>query len=564
MVAMTPVEPCRDPGHVDTVVVGSGFGGAVTAYRLADAGQQVLVLERGQVFPPGAFPRRPKDVAANFWDPSVGWHGMFDLWSFRGIDVVLASGLGGGSLIYANVLLRKDERWFRQPVSGPAARDGDEEDWPVTRADLDPHYDRVERMMRVQPLPFDEPGYGLEKTAALRDAAAGLGHEWRLVPLAVRFRNEGQPAVPEQALEPEPYGNLHGAHRRTCSLCGECDIGCNNGAKNTLDHTYLSAAAHAGATLSPLSEVRTIRRLDHGFEVTYQLHTPGEAVPKEGRETVTVTADRVVLSAGTLGSTFLLLRNRDTLPGLNLAALGTRFSGNGDLLGFVLNAGRRLDASVGPVITSTVRLPDAVDTGQPGDFGVYIEDAGYPGFTDWLVEYGRVLPILRRGVELALRRAWALLTHRRRTDVGGQIGWLLGGGRLSSSSLPLLGMGRDVPDGRLFLGDDGLLDSDWTIRTSIRYFQRVRKTMAAIAGQLEGRYATNPLWLLKRVITVHPLGGCPMSGDPAGGVVDPWGQVYGVPGLYVADGSVMPGPIGPNPSLTIAAFADRMCDRLAG
>jgi cholesterol oxidase len=126
----------------------------------------------------------------------------------------------------------------------------------------------------------------------------------------------------------------------------------------------------------------------------------------------------------------------------------------------------------------------------------------------------------------------------------------------------MLGMGRDVPDGRFFIGDDGYLDSDWTIRTSIRYFQRVRKTMAQIAGQLGGHYSTNPLWLLKRVITVHPLGGCPMGVDAASGVVDPWGQAYGVPGLYVADGSVMPGPIGPNPSQTNAALADPMCDSI--
>ena len=150
---------------------------------------------------------------------------MFDIWSFRGIDAVVSSGLGGGSLIYANVLLRKDERWFRQPV--PGGQPGEEEDWPVTRADLDPHYDRVEQMLRAQTLPFDEPGYDLQKTAALRDAAAGLGQEWGLVPLAVRFRNDGQPAVPEQALEPNRTATSTACPGAPAGLCGECDIGCN-------------------------------------------------------------------------------------------------------------------------------------------------------------------------------------------------------------------------------------------------------------------------------------------------------------------------------------------------
>src|SRR3954449_1526020 len=117
--------------HFDAIIVGSGFGGSVTAYRLAEAGRRVLVLERGKAYPPGSFPRSPRKLKTNFWDPSRGLQGMFDVWGFSGLDGLVSSGLGGGSLIYANVMLGKDERWFVGPDDpGPGG-----EAWPVTRAD---------------------------------------------------------------------------------------------------------------------------------------------------------------------------------------------------------------------------------------------------------------------------------------------------------------------------------------------------------------------------------------------------------------------------------------------
>src|SRR3954454_9230890 len=165
--------------HVDCVIVGSGFGGSVTAYRLADAGRRVLVLERGKAYPPGSFPRSPRGVKQNFWDPSRGLQGMFDVWSFSGLDGLVSSGLGGGSLIYANVLLRKDERWFDDPA----------ERWPVSRADLEPHYDRAEHMLDAQRYPFEHAPYdATAKTIALREAARDEGLDWQLPPLAVTFR----------------------------------------------------------------------------------------------------------------------------------------------------------------------------------------------------------------------------------------------------------------------------------------------------------------------------------------------------------------------------------------
>ena len=149
--------------HFDAVIVGSGFGGSVSAYRLAEAGKSVCVLERGKPYPPGSFPRSPRALSQAFWDPSEGLYGMFNLWSFRGIGALVSSGLGGGSLIYANVLLRKDEKWFvQEDLAG-----GGYEHWPVSRAELDPHYDRAERMLNAQRYPFDHPPFDeTPKTAA--------------------------------------------------------------------------------------------------------------------------------------------------------------------------------------------------------------------------------------------------------------------------------------------------------------------------------------------------------------------------------------------------------------
>ncbi|WUI02447.1 GMC family oxidoreductase [Spirillospora sp. NBC_00431] len=558
----------RDDGveHVDAVVVGSGFGGSVAAYRLAEAGRSVVLLERGQPYPPGSFPRSPSEMGRAFWDPGAGLYGMFDVWSFKGCDSVVSSGLGGGSLIYANVLLRKDEQWF--VTDGP---DGSRTPWPISRADLDPHYDVVEKMMGATPYPLDQvPFDDTPKTHAMQDAAAELGLQCTLPPLAVSFASHpgGRPAM-SLPIADAGYGNIHGVRRRTCRLCGECDIGCNEGAKNSLDHTYLSAAAHHGADIRTSHEVKALRpRPGGGYEVDYVEHEPPPALSLRKRRRLplrTITCDRLILGAGTYGTTFLLLKSRDAFPGLS-DALGTRFSGNGDLLTFLMRATDRnrvrpLNASRGPVITTAIRLPDELD-GVPGAGpGGYIQDAGYPGFADWIVDGLDVGNDLERAVKFLWDRFTALFREAPDTNLSKEISDLIGDGALTVSSLPLLGMGRDTADGRLRL-KDGRLAADWTTKTSEELFNRVRRTMRGIADVLGADYADNPMWFRKRIITVHPLGGAPMGAHPGEGVCDAFGEVFGFPGLYIADGAAMPGPVGPNPSLTIAAQADRLATRL--
>lgn len=516
----------NDDDVFDVVVIGSGFGGAAVAHRLASRDRSVLVLERGQPYPPGSFPRTPRQLRRAFWDPANDLHGLFDLWSFKKLDVVCASGLGGGSLIYANVMIRKDE-W-----------DG----WPLAPGALDEHYTRVWHMQQPRRYPFDSP-----KTTALKAAADRLELEFERPPLAVRFDGGDGPSA-----------SVHGrrTHRRACLRCGECVLGCNHGAKNTLDYTFLTAAQRAGAQLRTSCEAVTIQPHDGGYRVGYRQHLvqdrerhPAALRDPNPARSRTVTARKaLVLAAGAIGSTRLLLTNRASLPGLS-PALGTRVSANGDAIGWVRDADRYLDPSDGPTITGSVRVR--------GDGASYrVQDAGAPPLGDWLWEALEAYKLPWR----LRRRIAKRLFGRRDPRLGADLAAAIGD--RSARLLPLLGMGLDVPDGRFVLDGDRLA-LDWSSKPSKRHYKEVERGFADIARALGGRPLRSPAAYLSRTVTVHPLGGCPMAEDPRRGVVATNGAVHGHRGLYVADGAVMPAAVGPNPSFTIAAFADRVAEGIA-
>ena len=566
--------------HYDVVIVGSGFGGSVMAYRLAEKKMRVCLLERGKPYPPNSFPRSPYRMGKNFWDPSEGRHGLYSIWAFRRMAAIVSSGLGGGSLIYSNVLLRKPEETFKDEDE-----DGGYRVWPVTYRDLEAHYEQVERMMNVQPYPFDaakarssstfpfddDPYNTTHKTREMMVAADKLKLDWSLPNLAVTFHNPGDaPLVGEPIVEQHP--NLHNHTRYTCRLCGECNVGCNYGSKNTLDYTYLSAAKREGAQIMTQSEVRSFAPRDGGgYTINFVDHSGAE--PDQPRKTSdlplnTITADRFVLACGTFGSTFLMLKNRDSFPGLS-RRLGTRFSGNGDLLAILLNAKQRVngkevprifETGYGPVITSAIHVKDKLEGGQGRGF--YIEDAGFPDFGNWIYEMydaPRNIPRLIRFVLRLVSQAFGFITD---SDLSAEVADLLGPARASSTTLPLLAMGRDVPDGKMSLTCDGKLDLDWTKKRSSAFFEGVRRTAKQIAHVSEATFLDDPLWFIDRFVTVHPLGGCPMGHDKNEGVVDQFGQVFDYPGFYITDGSIVPGPVGPNPSLTIAAITNRAADHI--
>ncbi|MGH9947939.1 MAG: NAD(P)-binding protein [Pyrinomonadaceae bacterium] len=224
----------QQPEHFDAVVVGSGFGGSVMTYRLAEAGFRVCLLEKGKAYPPNSFPRAPYDLARNFWDPSEGLFGMYNVWSFRGSGGIVSAGLGGGSLIYANIMARKDPAWFKFDLA-----DGGYKDWPVTYSQLVPHYERVERMMNAQKYPLShEPYCHTPKTLAMKEAAANFTKDdpkgrWMPLNLAVSFRrNTVSSPDSDDADNPpliganlnEPFRNYHSVvagremPRSTCRL----------------------------------------------------------------------------------------------------------------------------------------------------------------------------------------------------------------------------------------------------------------------------------------------------------------------------------------------------------
>lgn len=583
--------------HYDAVIIGSGFGGSVMAYRLAEAGLRVCLLERGKAYPPNSFPRSPSGLGKNFWDPSEGLFGMFDIWSFKGSGALISSGLGGGSLIYANIHIRKDPKWFvKDDREG-----GVTESWPISYDDLEPHYERVEKMMNVQKYPLTHAPYDeTPKTRAMQEANRNMKlgdhstHEWLPLNLAVSFKrkNVSNPDEDDPSNPPivgaEIYESLPNYHsvtmkrempRSTCRLCGECDIGCNYGSKNTLDYTYVSAAIHQKpnpAKVETLCEVKSIAPLDgKGYSVIFARHDPNNLDPVTGKypppPRETITCDRLILGAGTYGTPFLLLKNQSAFPRLNKKTLGSRFCVNGDLLSFIVKTmenkngkmvPRQLDPSFGPVITSAIRVGDTLDGDGPQGRGFYTEDGGNPYLLSWASELSGLPAALHRAFKFLKLAAKYRLGFSNDADLSSEIADLLGPGNTSKSSFPVLTMGRDIPNGKFYL-KDGYLECDWSPKKSQAYFDRVRRVGKAIARSLNAEYLDNPAYsLLHQVLTAHPLGGCPMGATKETGVVDSHGEVFDYPGLYVVDGSAMPGPVGPNPSLTIAAFSDRCADHI--
>jgi cholesterol oxidase len=546
--------PPRDEEIFDVVVVGSGFGGAVTAYRLAEKGRSVLVLERGKPYPPGSFARTPPQMRRAFWDPEQKLYGLFELWRFSGLDMVVSSGLGGGSLIYANVMIPKDEETFVREDLGAGGR----ENWPIGFAELAPHYENVRDMQAPQRFPSGvEPYASTGKTVAIEEAADALGLAAERPELAVLFAPPGGEPVPGAPLGDH---NLHHLPRTTCVLCGECDLGCNFGAKNTLDFTYLTAAQGEGAELRTCCEVRTIEPLDSsqgGFRIGYRQHLDAreghrsDLLDPSDAPTRTVRGTRVVLAAGAVGSPRLLLMNRAALPGLS-PATGKRVSGNGDGLAMIRDADRPLDPSRGPVITASMKVADGESASGRG---YEIQDGGAPVLADWMWESLDLPKVPWRMRRTILREIRGALLRRRDTNLSAELAEVFGD--RSARLMPVLGHGRDIPNGSYVLAD-GRLDLNWSSEPSENYYRGLEAAFEDVAHALGGKLLKSPWKRLNRSITIHPLGGAAMADDPRHGVVDPWGEVFGFPGLYVADGSAMPGPVGVNPSFTIAAFADRV------
>ena len=541
-------------GTESVIVIGSGFGGAVAACRLAETGRhRVTVLERGRRYGRGDFPSAPGELASALWDPARGRRGALEHRRLggAGVSTFTASGLGGGSLLYSGVLHPVPAAFFRG--------------WPggLGRDVLEPHYRRVLAMLEARPFPLDEPGSPYARTPKARlleqaaerlgrNAAGGPAVSWERPPLGLTFG----PRPGEERV------NRHGARQSACTGCGRCNLGCNEHAKNSLDLNYLRRAAEHGAELRTGAEVdRIAPRSGGGYLVRY-----GE--PGGGGERVELACDRVILAAGSLGSTELLLRQRRLGSLANLSpALGRRWSPNGDLLALCLLGDQTAEPTVGPVITGSIRFQQG---DHPDGFphGLYVQDGGLPEFLGWYLaaRTRRLVPLRERWRGLLQSLGSRLLGTRERSLVGAVGESVDAGAQIVRRALPLLGMGRDRSTGELSLGGrgPGRLRLAWSARASRLHFERTREALARVAEALGApAVVENPLSLLGRHVTVHPLGGCGLADAAAEGVVSArTAEVFGHPGLHVLDGSILPTSVGPNPSLTIAALAEHFVEPL--
>jgi cholesterol oxidase len=445
----------------------------------------------------------------------------------RDLSVITAAGVGGGSLVYASVQLRAAPEVF-------------ERDWPaaISRAELDPWYDLTEEALQPRATP-SEPA--LPKVGAFGALGARAGHEAAPLPIAVHF---GEPRR-------HPFS---GVAQEGCQNLGLCDAGCPVNAKNTVDITYVARAEAHGAQVRPLHLVTGIEppsRPGERWTVAFR--------GLESGQSGTVAAPTVVLAAGTLGSSRLLLTNQRRLPGLS-PALGTRFSGNGDALGVAFDPGdpdmQGARNDHGPTMTSRLAYPER---------NLMVADGGLPAKFNVLLDVARTANVIRgwRRWLLQLRNGLVFLGLSDRSMHPREL--RLGEGRPdNTNALVFLMIGRDAADGRMRLTPlFRRFDIKWSKEGSAQLFKDLERT----AGELAAAAKAEPFYALEggplsKFMTVHPLGGCPMADDPAHGVVDDAGRVHGHPGLHVLDGSIVPTALGVNPSKTIAALAERGAARL--
>jgi cholesterol oxidase len=492
------------------------------------------VLERGRRWE-GKYPR---DLGPSAWiynpDAPHKLNGWLDLRFLDDMIVAQGAAVGGGSLIYANISVDAPEHIF-------------ERGWPsqINYAELKPYYDRVAEVLDVQELPDNQL---TRRFKNMRAGATALGHadRFRKLPLAVSFDKDWHYDLekPIDVKHSKSFTNKFGRRQGTCVHLGNCDIGCDANAKNTLDLNYLAGAENAEAEVRPLHVVTKIVPRARGYRVEFN------RIDCDLRRLVpgSVEADEVVIAAGSLGSTELLLRCRDefkTLPAIS-GTLGHGWSSNGDFLTPSFHKDE-MNPSEGPTITCAIDFLD----GTQGQQEFFIEDGGFPN-------------LLRNFFKEVQRASRKGSLRRRLVDQ-----WLESDDdSVMTRIMPWFAQGIDAGNGRLYLGRKWYapwqrkLKLDWEIDRSRAVIEAIIAMHKRLAEATGAHKTLVPLtWeLLGNLVTPHPLGGCNMGASANTGVVDHKGAVFGYPGLYVVDGAIVPEAIGRNPSKTIAALAERATD----
>ena len=516
--------------HYDVLVIGSGFGGSVTALRLTEKGYKVGVLEAGARFADDELPEHGGDLKRFLFRPEVGLYGIQRIDLVHDCFILAGAGVGGGSLNYANTLYEPPDPFYRDPQWAHIT------DW---KSELGPYYDQAKRMLGVTEYARTTPA-----DVAMRKVAdeMGVGDTFHATPVGVFF---GQPGQPEGEQVPDPFFGGVGPDRTTCINCGSCMTGCRHNAKNTLVKNYLYLAEQNGAVVHPLTTVTDVRpRAEGGYEVTARWT---KAKLSRGRAVKTFTADQVVFSAAALGTQRLLhrLKAEGSLPGIS-DRLGVLTRTNSEAILWATANDDSVDWTEGVAITSSFH-PDEHTHVEPVRYGrgpnvmpllatVLVDEV--TGEKRWRT-WGKELWRQRNG----LKDLYSLNTWSRRTVVA-----------LVMQTL------------------DNSITTVWRKRGSVGYmssqqghgapnptyiaaaYDAVRR-LARIMGARQAYGAVGePLGM---PLTAHFIGGCAIGDSPETGVVDAYQRVYGYDGLHVVDGSAISANLGVNPSLTITAQAER-------
>ncbi|MDQ2582481.1 GMC family oxidoreductase [Saccharothrix yanglingensis] len=510
----------------DVVVVGSGFGGSVAALRLVEKGYRVAVVEAGRRFADDEFAETSWNLRRYLWAPAIGCYGIQRIHALRNVMVLAGSGVGGGSLVYANTLYRPLAPFYRDRQWAHIT------DW---ESELAPFYDQASRMLGVVENPTTTPSDHVMRQVA---AEMGVSDSYHPTPVGVYFGEPGRQAE-------DPYFGGAGPARTGCTECGACMSGCRVGAKNTLVKNYLYLAERNGATVLPLTTVTDLRQVSDGTWAVGTRRTGGKL--RKGRRTI--TAGQVVLAAGTWGTQQLLHRMKSTgaLPRLS-DRLGELTRTNSEA---IIGAGRYTvdedrNFSQGVAITSSIH-PDEQTHIEPVRYG---KGSNVMGLLQTLATDGakstpRLLQFLAQAVRHPVRLARLLSVHRwsERTVI------LLVMQSLDNSITTYPGRGLF---GRRKLGSrQGHGEPNPTfIPAGHEANLRAAEAIGGIPGGTWGELFNIPL-------TAHFIGGCPIGSDPAAGVIDPYHRAYGHPTLSVVDGAAISANLGVNPSLTITAQAER-------
>jgi cholesterol oxidase len=504
----------------DFVVVGSGFGGSVSALRLVEKGYRVLLLEKGRRFGPADFPKTNWQLKRWLWLPQLGWRGLFKMTFFRHVTVFSGVGVGGGSLVYANTLPVPKEHFFTSGSWAGLA------DW---QRELEPHYATAKRMLGATRFPGETPG-----DKALREVAKDLGREDKYEPteVAVYFGEPGKTV-------PDPFFGGEGPDRTGCNHCGGCMLGCRHGAKNTLDKNYLYLAEKRGLVLLADHEVTAVRPGDDGYTV----EATGDGRRKRFR------ARKIVFSGGVLGTMDLLLRMKADPHGLPRLSdrLGRGVRTNSESLIGVTTERRDVDLSTGIAITSILHTDDhshvePVRYSKGSGFFRLLMAPHAPGTTAFSRVAGAIAWLVMNPIRAL--KMWLVPDWARYTQI------LLYMRSLEGTLAFKRGLG----------GIQTTLDDAKAPDAFIPEATDIANRMAEKLGGVPASLATETV--LGIPSTAHILGGACIGKSEAEGVIDVDHQVFGYPGLYVVDGSAMSANPGVNPSLTITAMAERAMSRI--